>query len=295
MSNRLFASTPCHKRRQESRESLSWAGASVPRWRARGDRSQVVIHHVVGVVTVGCLDQFPACRLVNLVIGRHAHSFWWPNSGLALGNCGTINDSADKASDPGDPYRIAPAGWQHLAVTTVTKSALLAGSIPVRSWTGAHDEHPRPKINFVKRHQGRLLVDGKWFHPTPSPAASRVRGAKRKDALTEVTGMIGGTGRSGGMPWHEDLLPGRQCEDKGCLRPVVVHPADEPVNEAGCAIGGAVSGARPSGSPPTWVCRGHLLRDPLVGVDADEEAGRRHGADGGRRSRRAPDGPVPTR
>ena len=170
-----------------------------------------------------------------------------------------------------------------------------SGLVAVRCWTGAHHEHPRPKINLVERRQCRLLTDGNGVHATPSPAASRIHRAKRKDPVAEVAGMISGTARSIGVPWHEDLFPGRQCEDERRLRPVDVNPVDQPVDQGGCAIGDEQSTARSCGSPPTRVRRGRLLRDPMVGFDADEEAGWRHGADGRRRPRRKPDAPVPIR
>ena len=215
---------------------------------------------------------------------------WFGPSGTA-GRSVMVRTTPTPGQDPDRslPDRLAANWW-----SSGFRHAL-PGGVPVRRWTGAHDEHPRPQINLVERRHCRFLFDSKWFHSTLSPAASRIHLTERQDILAEIAGMIGGTWRSIGVPWHENPFPGRQRKDERRLGPIDVSPVDQPVNQSGCAIGDALSAARPRGSPPTWVRRGHLLRDPIVGDDADEETGCRHGADGGRRSRRKPDDPVPIR
>ena len=211
-----------------------------------------------------------------------------------LGTYGTIIDSKDTTGARTRTHRIRPAGWQCLRGHNGDENRL-PGWVPLRCWTCAHHERPRPKIDVVERRECRLLIDGHWCHATPSPAESRVHHAKREDELTEVAGMSCGTGRPVGVPRDEDLLPGRQRQDERRLGPVEVNPVDQPVDQGRCGVGDELSTARPCGSPPTWVARGHLLRDPMVGVDADEESGCRHGlmvaADrGGNPTTRCPSG-----
>ena len=146
----------------------------------------------------------------------------------------------------------------------------------MRCRTGAQHEHSRSQVNLVERRRRRVLIDGKWCHPTPPPATGLAHRAIGKDKSTEIAAMIGGAARSGRMPRHEYLLAGRQRENEGRFRPVQVNPVDQPVDQRGYALGEELSSTRPRRSPPACAGVGRLFRNPTVGVDAHEESGCRH-------------------